>query len=504
MKFAHLAALLALAGCGASAGFVPSSAPISPGVPAAIALRAYDGLAGGPCSLSADGILWYSVPAGRFAPIWAAFAQCRGPATLSSNLPVPAAQWSIPRRPTQAIFAAVSLQEEVYLGGMDGIEAIASAHHVPVTWLVGNLAYILMQPAAYQQYHDANGDDVQTRLYPSLESAVTALYPWYTPKVAVLGAGYERNIAGALPIGAFWGITWNSHGTDRTFDTGAPWGTYCADPLSYKRPDPDGDCSLLSIEWSARDLTRAYYSGREDAFSTVPEDLIERAGFDAQSVGPYVRALVDAYAAAAADQPLVLVAEEESANFSGPRDRAVLDALYSEAQATGMARMTLRQVADAARAFSNRPRAVAFPDIDAGNGALMPVRIVGGTIDYHDDSVGMTFEAGRSAPARVFPYALDNASHYNVELTQLAPAQIPRLTLAAMSNGTLALRVTSEIATPYGIAVWSDPQQLGLSGPGVVPAGAAGAVLRFDVPAGTSDHLFPCANCRGWSIPYSP
>jgi hypothetical protein len=498
-----LAMLALLAGCSSSTlSFTPAVQALPAGTQVAIDNVAYDSLEGGPCSVSSDGIFWYALTPGRFAPVWASYARCTAGGTLRSTLPVPLPQWSVPRRPTQALFAAVSLQDELGFDGMGEIEAIAAAHQTPVTWLVGNGGYLLAHPDTYNAYHHANGDDVEVRPGAAIAAAATQVLPWYTPAVSVLGAGFERDIAAALPIGAFWGITWNSHGTDRTFDQGAPWGTYCADPASYKRPDPAGACGLLAMEWTARDLTRAYYSEREDAFSTVPEDLIERARFNAQTVVPYVRSLVDAYAAAGQDQPLVLIAEEESANFTGDADRAVLDTLYAEAQATGMARVSLRDAAGAARAFSNVPRAVAFPYIDAGNGALMPQRISAATIDFHDNEAGMTFEAGRTGPSRIYPYALSPVSRYFAELARLLPQQMPHMTLAGVSNGSLTVRVDSPGAVPYGIAMWTDAGRAGLSGPGVFPAGSAGAVLRFDVPAGVSDHSFACTACTSMVFAY--
>src|SRR5208283_2423623 len=114
---------------------------------------------------------------------------------------------------------------------------------------------------------------------------------------------------------------------DGTWDLGAPWGTYCADPRAYKRPDPSGDCPLLAFEWTARDLTRAYLSGREDWFSTDPDDL-RRAGFSTGAAIDYVRAVIDAYAAAGTSQPLVVVAQQESYEGAGGEDGEILDALY--------------------------------------------------------------------------------------------------------------------------------------------------------------------------------
>lgn len=158
----------------------------------------------------------------------------------------------------------------------------------------------------------------------------------------------------------FWGITWNSRGTDGTSDYGAPWGTYCADVRSYKRPQPDGRCDLLAFEWTARDLTRAYLSGREAAFSTDPDDLLQRAGFTPKTAAAYAGMLVDAYAAAGETQPIVMVVQQESIDEVRPADAVVLDALFDRAVRDGMKIQTLAQAATDARTFSAAPRPLRF------------------------------------------------------------------------------------------------------------------------------------------------
>ena len=197
------------------------------------------------------------------------------------------------------------------------IERTAAAHHVPVSWMVGDVRY-MAYAADYNAFHAANGDDAQAQFWKNLHAAMQAKLPWYVPSVSILTAGEERHIRRALSFGehAFWGITWNSRGTDGTSDYGAPWGTYCADVRSYKRPQPDGGCEMLAFEWTARDLTRAYLSGRESAFSTDPDDLLLRGGFSPKTAAAYARKLVDAYAAAGQTQPIVMIVQQESIDES--------------------------------------------------------------------------------------------------------------------------------------------------------------------------------------------
>ncbi|GAC1423204.1 MAG: hypothetical protein NVSMB5_16960 [Candidatus Velthaea sp.] len=385
--------------------------------------------------------------------------------------------------------------------------ALASAYHnngVPVTWMIGNPQYLAANAQTYDDFHRSFGDDIQGENSPALIQLLRSAYPWYTPTVSIEGAGRERNISGALAMSesAFGGITWNSLGTDMTSDRGAPWGSYCADVSSYKRPAPDGSCKMLAIEWTARDLTRAYFSSREDAFSTDPEDIVLRAFFDGNSGAQYARSLVDAYAAAGETQQLIMVAQEESAEAdSMPADAPILGALASEAVATKMRLMTLAQAVPAIRDASNRPRAVAFPFIAGGQSyAYRSSPISPGTIDYHDSKAGMTFIAGHTTPSRIFPYALESTSTFAQPLPEFTGAVA--LTRVAYQNGRLYFHFSASNATHYGVAIWSDPSQLGLD-ISAIAAGRAGAIVPFDLPSGESDQSLQCTACAGSTFAYS-
>jgi hypothetical protein len=82
-------------------------------------------------------------------------------------------------------------------------------------------------------------------------------------------------------------------------------------------------------------------------------------------------------------------------------------------------------------------------------------------------------------------------------------AQLPTLTNIAVTGGAITLHFTAPVALHYGIALWTDPAALGLTGPGVVPAGRAGVVLAFDLQSGPNDISFTCAHCTGTTFPYA-
>ena len=460
-----------------------------------------------PCTVSYDGVIWYRVPAGGFPPIDVRFATCNFRA-LGRNLSPDRPHWSIPLGQTQTRFVFTSLDEVISVKGMRNIERTAAAHHVPVSWMVGDIHH-MAYASDYNAFHHDNGDDAQAQFWPDLHAAMRVKLPWYVPTVSILTAGVERNVQRALGFGehAFWGITWNSRGTDATWDLGAPWGTYCADIRSYKRPQPDGGCSFLAFEWTARDLTRAYLSGREAAFSTDPDDLLQRGGFSPKTASVYVRTLVDAYASGGETRPIVMTVQEEPGDAVLAANAVVMNALFDEVVRDGMKLETLRRAASDARAFSAAPRAVAFPYIsggrESGSTMLHGDTLYPATLDYHDARVGMTFLSGRTLPIRIFRYADYPVSRFNRPLPQVPRREIPSLLRARVANGWLELTFAAPTALRCGVAIWSDPSQLTIRGRGAIRAGRAATVLVFDLKSGTNNLRYRCRGCSTPTFPYS-
>ena len=495
------AVFVALSACGGAG--LPTVPPPQPSI---AGVGVFDGSAAG-CTVSYDGFIWYTVPSGPFSPIDVRSSKCSATLQRAANAVIP--RWAIPTGSTKAILVATSLQQVYSVLGMQRLEADASSAGVPMSWMIGNSAY-LANESLYDQYHAQNGDDVETGEIGPTVSEMLAVFPWYSPHVSVDGAGHERYPAVDIAAGfqGFWGITWDSRGIDGTDDEGAPWGEYCADVTSYKRPDPSGNCSFIAYEWTARDLTRAYLSGLDYWFSTDPDDILMRAGFDPVSGAQYEREIIDAYAAAGENMPFVVMSQQESGDEgSHPDDDQLMTALYQEAVKDGMKLDTFATVNADAKTFGAQPRAVAFPYLPGGN--LVPSPELNGgtlypaTIDYHDSNVGMTFLAGHTAPTRVFEYAADSQSIYDVPLVQLPAAQTPSLTGVAVANGSITFAFTAPSAIYYGVAIWADPATLGISGAGVTPAGHAGVVLTFELQAGVNDISFACHGCTGTTFAYS-
>ncbi len=469
------------------------------------------------CAVSYDGGLWYRLPATDFPPIEFTRVRCAMRGVIASDAPTRVPHWARPNGPTKAIFVASSLEEAYSLSGMQTIARIAESHALPVTWLVGNTAYLDGNAAYFNRLHATYGDDVELENASNLYDSAARTLPWFAPAVSIEGAGHERDIPGALARGndAFWGITWNSHGTDNTSDEGSPWGTYCADRSSYKRPSSNGDCSLLSFEWTARDLTRAYLTdtntrgfSAEAAFSTDPDDILQRGGFDTAAGAAYARSLVDAYAAAGQVQPLVMVSQQEAMGqqAGGVTDDTVLDALYAQVGRDGMHPETMRRARIDAATFSAIPRAIAFPFIPGGEASSYDgASSLPATIDFHDDIAGMTFVSGHTLPSRIFEYASDPASRFNAILSMVGSSAptYPLLTGVSFDRGSLRFSFRATRPMHFGIAIWSDPMALGISGPNLFAAGRAGAVVTFDLPVGSSTQAVPCAACTSTTFAFS-
>jgi hypothetical protein len=125
------------------------------------------------------------------------------------------------------------------------------------------------------------------------------------------------------------------------------------------------------------------------------------------------------------------------------------------------------------------------------------------TVDYHDAVAGMTFLAGQTAPERVFEYAADAQSFYDVPLAQLTPSETPAIEGVRAGNGTIAFSIEAPSALEYGAAIWADPAKLGISGVHVFPAGHAAVVFVMQLQAGPNQVSFPCPGCTGTTFTYA-
>ncbi len=471
------------------------------------------------CRLSDDGWLWYEPRGAEFAPIAATRMSCspqqrshRVTAIGVADAPLPT--WAHPRGVTQALFVAGTLQDDLSRPGTREMSALARGSGIPMTWMLGNAQQLALNADVYDRGHRRYGDDLQVEPYDDLARAVRKRFPWFTLTTTIDGGGHERDVAHdqAMHARAFWGIAWNSSGVDGIADRGTPWGTYCADAQSYKRPSPSGSCALIGVEWTARDLTRSYFTSHEEAYSTDPDDLEERAGLHPLAAGAYARQIVDAYAAAGEERPLVMIAQQESAGAGADPlgTFSVLSAMYDEVRRDGMHALTMSDAVGRARGFAATPRAVAFPfipglpDVYGAAPSFDPTPFPA-TIDYVDTRAAMTFVAGRAFPVREFPFAADTVSRWNRQLDAIPAAEMPALTgVASDRERRLVLRVYAPLPMHTGIAFWADPHFMRWKSRNVVAAGRAGSVAIVDLPGGESNITLRCEQCSATTFPLSP
>lgn len=106
------------------------------------------------CTVSHNGFIFYRVPAGIFSPLDVRSESCDA-SSLGSTAQAAIPSWAVPNGPTQAVFIATSLQQTYSIAGMQSIETAAVAAHVPVTWMIGNSAY-LANAGLYNAFHTSN------------------------------------------------------------------------------------------------------------------------------------------------------------------------------------------------------------------------------------------------------------------------------------------------------------------------------------------------------------
>jgi hypothetical protein len=202
-----------------------------------------------------------------------------------------------------------------------------------------------------------------------------------------------------------------------------------------------------------------------------------------------------------------MIVQQETIDGAISANAFVMNALFDEAVRDRMKLETLSQAARDARTFSAAPRAVAFPYIAGGTEVASDVlhgdTLYPATIDYHDSRTGMTFLSGRTLPSRIFRYADYPVSRFNRPLPQVPDREMPSLVRRSVKDGWLELAFSAPRALRFGVAIWSDPSRLKISGPGEIPAGRAAVVLVFDLKAGSNIVRYRCGGCHGSAFTYS-
>lgn len=99
-------------------------------------------------------------------------------------------------------------------------------------------------------------------------------------------------------------------------------------------------------------------------------------------------------------------------------------------------------------------------------------------------------------------YYSGQVASFSTPVPTVPQSQLPALTNVAV-GGNISFQFTAPVPLHYGVALWTDPAALGLSGSGVHTAGRAGVVLIFDLQAGQNQITFACAHCSSTTFPYA-
>ncbi|MEX2719342.1 MAG: hypothetical protein Q6353_019435 [Candidatus Sigynarchaeum springense] len=102
---------------------------------------------------------------------------------------------------------------------------------------------------------------------------IKEILPW--ADIQVVGTGYRSNslvqVLGDLNILGMWGSCPFQIGTDHITDFGAPWGQWYVNPQNYKCPKKFLG-KVINLEWTCRDLNKAFHYVQPEAYSTDPND----------------------------------------------------------------------------------------------------------------------------------------------------------------------------------------------------------------------------------------
>jgi hypothetical protein len=104
-------------------------------------------------------------------------------------------------------------------------------------------------------------------------NAIRTQLPW--AEIKILGGGYrtEKVVQAAKAEGliGLWGYCIFQIGTDDITDYGCPWGQFFISDQNYKAPSPDSS-SLIGLEWTCRDISKAFHMAKSESYSTDPND----------------------------------------------------------------------------------------------------------------------------------------------------------------------------------------------------------------------------------------
>ncbi len=378
------------------------------------------------------------------------------------------------------------------LRGMSRLANIVHPHGVPITWMVSPDS---ARAAAddLTRWHHEYGDDVgvappelsftpvdtkpdyatrRDRL-ARLRDDICSVLPWARCTVASGHTDPEIvRMCGEIGIEGMWGLCWEQIDVDDITDRGCPWGSYYMHPEDRLRP-ADGQ-SLLSFEWTARDLLKSFHSGYASMYSTDPND-VARSSICSWDNIDYWKGLADNYLRNTRyNEHVFMVQQQESHEMEiadgwqcyteeDIRETSImLDAFIRHIKPHAV----LKTLPEVVRLYRERyevtPRSyMLWEDV------TLPRRpnpdynwssCVGPwpkTFLYYDREAQMMFVDGQVEPACIRNY--QRPWRYG---EYYAEPEIPRVKLVGETRFTwrrkLEISITAPKAIPYGLALWKD------------------------------------------------
>lgn len=379
------------------------------------------------------------------------------------------------------------------LNGMRRMAERLHPHGAKITWLVSPESAAIAA-RELTEWHNAYGDDaavaspdttygVSQRIAGAYEDkkaqlakareGVRRALPWAT--LSVLAGDHQDpeivRLCADLGFEGLWGFCWEQIEVDQITDRGCPWGFYYMHPDDRLRP-AEGQ-SVIAMEWTSRDLLKAFHSQNPCLYSTDVND-VARGGICSWENIDYLKGMADNYIRNTRynEQVIFLVHQEghEMERHEGWLCYTDEDILEGAIMLEELAKhvkpraqfVTLDEAAKAYRAQNTHTASshmlwedTPHPDPNPDFCWNMCTGPWPKTFLHYDRGAQMMFVHNQVQPACIRNYARpwDTQDYY-------AEPRIPRPRLIHNTrfnwSREIKVAVTASRAIPYGFALWGD------------------------------------------------
>ena len=421
-------------------------------------------------------------------------------------------------------FAATATRMEggvTPLKGMKRLADVLHPHDVKITWLVSQASAEALKDQL-TEWHEDFGDDIGLSVSSSgvadadllahakkAREDVMKILPWTKAEIAG-GCHQDARLIPVLEEAGYtglWGFCWEQIEVDGITDRGCPWGFYYADPTCRTAPNT-AKRGVIGMEWTARDLLKAFHSGNPCIYSTDVND-VSRGGICSWDDIDYLQGMFDNYYANLRFNDLILYQVHQEAHEMMTEARCYSEEDIREAEVMleeltayvmmheGVRAATLPEAAAIYREKYEKTASsyMLWEDTPTCDYNLEYTR---GTprgpwpksFLYYDTECQMMFIDGKFEPVAIRNYEnRDDASTYFAETV------IPRVRWRSHTRSPygldLELTIESPKDMPFGFTIWEDfgPYLLD-EAPGCIDHKIISQELlfmRYNVKAGSTD-----------------